>query len=263
MVKNSYSQNGSVFTVIIIILVVAIVGVLGFAFWQNITRSGEVASSSKKVQEAINQNREKVCANSTDNVEAGGVFCSEDIGVRFQVPEIFKGKFQKAENYDITEGSMEELKGNGVGKSIANYRAVVTSGEESLSLTVSKEPIRSGYSSIGHALRSTYFNAETRNLYFVEGAKSEYDSTTDTYKVTQQGYAGESIPFFDVDGAKVFYGNIGDAGVIERGYLMVMSNHLVVVKIKHAINPMNEPVIDIDRPFADLDSYLRRTKILK
>lgn len=263
MVKNSSSQYGSAFVIIIVILAVAIIGALGFVFWQNFTQSDEAKNNSIATQEKVEQKPEQLCANKNHVVEADGVFCSEDIGLEFKVPEVFKGKFQKAENYDIFEGSMEDPQGTHAGKSIVNYEAVIKSEQETLSLSIAKEPLRSGRSSIGHALRSTYFNAEDRSLYFVEGVMREYDNSTNSYRVTQNGYAGEPIPSFKVENTRVYHGKIGDAGVVEDGYLMVADDHLVIIKIRHAANPMNEPTIDYEKPFADLNSYIKQLKFLK
>jgi hypothetical protein len=264
MVKNSSSQNGSAFVIIIVILTVAVIGALSFVFWQNFIQSGEVKSNSSATQEKVEQKPEQLCANNNNQVtEADGVFCSEDIGLEFKVPEIFKGKIQKAENYDIFEGSIEDPRGTHAGKSIVNYEAVIKFEQETLSLSISKEPLRSGRSSIGHALRSTYFNSNDRSLYFVEGVMSEYDSSTNSYRVTQKGYAGEPIPSFKVENMRVYHGKIGDAGVIEDGYLMVVDDYLVIIKIKHAANPMNETTIDYEKPFADLNSFIKQLRVLK
>jgi hypothetical protein len=263
MVKNSSSQNGSAFVTIIVILTVAVIGVLSFVFLQNFTQSDEAKGNSIATEEKFEQRPEQLCANTNHVTEAEGVFCSEDIGLEFKVPEIFKGKFQKAENYDIFEGSMEDPQGTYAGKSIVNYEAVIKPEQETLSLSISKEPLRSGRSSIGHALRSTYFNSNDRSLYFVEGDTSEYDSSTDSYRITQNGYAGEPIPSFKVENMRIYHGKTGDAGVVEDGYLMVVDDQLVIIKIKHAANPMNENTIDYEKPFAELNRNIKQLRALK
>lgn len=50
MIKNSSSQNGSAFAVIIIVLVVATVSALGFIFWQSNIKHDNVAQDSKTNQ---------------------------------------------------------------------------------------------------------------------------------------------------------------------------------------------------------------------
>lgn len=255
MVKNSSSQNGSTFIVVIIILVVAIVGALGFVFWQNFIQHPD---TQENVAEEVDV--DKSCESGV--VEQNGVFCSESIGVEFKIPEVFVGKFQKKENYNVYEGSMESVEGSLAGKSLEYYEAVVVSGQETLSLSVAKEPLRSGYSSIGHFLQRTYFNAANGNLYLVNSPTQEYDSTTDTTKTTGSWSVGESVPFFEVGETKVYYGRVGDAGVAEDGYLMVVNDHVVVIKIKHVANPAEEPALDIEKPFMDLNSELKQLQVL-
>jgi hypothetical protein len=44
---------------------------------------------------------------------------------------------------------------------------------------------------------------------------------------------------------------------------MVVDYYLVIIKIKHAANPMNETTIDYEKPFADLNSFIKQLKVLK
>lgn len=250
MTKSS-KQTGSAHIVIIVILAVVLLGALGFVFWKNFIQSSDSQVSQETSSEKISQTEktEPLCA--SDVVEKDGVFCSEDIGVEFKIPEVFAGEFQKKKNYEIYKGPMQSIKGSSAGKSLEYYEAVVTSGpDETLSLSVATEPIRSGYSSIGHALQRTYFNATNGNLHLIK--------TTDT----GSWIAGESAPSFKVGKTKIYQGRVGDAGTIENGYLMVVGDHLVVIKIKHVANPMNEPALDNEAPFTELDNYLKQLKVL-
>jgi hypothetical protein len=262
MVKKYSSQTGSAFAVIAIILVVAIVGALGLVLWQNFIQSDEadnIAATQDK-----DTSSQKPCAGSGNSVEGDGQFCSEDVGVKFNVPEIFQGKFEKVENYDIFEGSMEHPEGSRAGKSIVNYEAVVEAEKETLSLSVAMEPLRSGFSSIAHRLQGAYFDASNGQLYLLDasGRTSKYDSTTDTYTTVGSFGVGESVPSFNVDSTKIYYGGIGDAGVVADHYLMVVNDKIVVIKIKHAINPMYNPEFDYKKSFADLNSYIKELKLL-
>lgn len=262
MIKTSSKQTGSAHVVIIVILVLAVVGTLGFVFWQNFMQSSE---DNKNVQTNQNNSSEKssdVCVGYGDAVEKDKVFCSKDIGVEFKIPGIFADKFQKKENYDVFKGGMEDSEGSAAGKSLDYYEAVVSSGKETLLLSVAKEPLRSGYSSVGHALQRTYFNEANSNLSLVNGPVRQYDSKTDTFTTTGGWSAGKSLPSFEVDGTKVYYGKTGDAGVVEDGYLTVVKDGMVVIKIKHVTNPMEAPVLDADKTFADLDTYLKQLTFL-
>ena len=252
MIKVPHRQTGSIHIIIIVILVVALFGALGFVFWKNLTQSSDtqVAHETSSREASQPDKIEPLCASSA--IETDGVFCSESIGVEFEVPEVFEGEFQKKENYDVYKGPIASAEGSLAGQSLDYYEAVIASGQdETLSLSVAKEPLRSGYSSIGHALQRTYFNATSGNLHLVK--------TTSTGK----WIAGESVPSFSAVKTKIYNGKVGDAGTVEDGYLMVVNDYLVVIKIKHVANPMNEPALDSKSSFMDLNSSLRQLKVLE
>jgi hypothetical protein len=257
MIKTSLHQKGSAH-IVIIILVVTIAGVLGFVFWQKFIQSPpDTQVSQGKPPEKV----DPLCAG--DAIEQDGIFCSKSIGVKFKIPEVFVGKFQKKENYDVYQGPMESAKGNLDGKSLEYYEAAITSGNETLSLSVAKEPLRTGYSSIGHALQRTYFDASSGDLYLVKGPSLKYDSATDTTKTIGGWSAGELVPSFKIGETKVYYGTVGDVGVSEGGYLMVVDSYLVIIEIKHSANPMETPVLDGEKSFMDLNSNIKQLKVLK
>jgi hypothetical protein len=261
MIKASPKQTGSVHVAIIVVLVLTLIGILGFVFWQNFMQS----KGNKDVQTNQNNSSGKssdVCVGYGDAVEKAKVFCSKNVGVEFRIPEVFANKFQKKENYDVFKGGMEDSKGSLAGKSLDYYEAVVSSGKETLLLSVAKEPLRSGYSNVSHALQRTYFNEANGNLSLVKGPVRHYDSKTGTFAVTGGWSIGEPVPSFDVDGAKIYHGKTGDAGVVEDGYLTVAKTGVVVIKIKHVANPMDTPVLEADKPFSDLNTYLEQLKFL-
>lgn len=256
MIKTSLNQKGSAHIAIIVILVVALIGALGFVFWQNFIQSSDYQNN----QESVSEGMDERCAG--DAVEQNGIFCSETIGVEFSIPEVFVGKFQKKENYDVYEGPIESVEGSLAGKSLEYYEAVVTAGQETLSLSVAKEPLRSGYSSVDHALQRTYFDGVIGSLYLVNSPTQKYDSATDTMQTTGSWSAGESVPSFEVSETKVYYGRVGDAGTMEDGYLMVVNDSLVIILIKHTVGLADSPVLDYEKSFMDLNSYLKRLKVL-
>src|SRR5664279_3384873 len=79
MTKSSQSQKGSAFIIIIIILAVALVGVLGFVFWQNFISKGPEA-------EVVPQVTKK-----SDNVQkAVTIYNLESVGASFSYPSDWK-----------------------------------------------------------------------------------------------------------------------------------------------------------------------------
>jgi flagellar basal body-associated protein FliL len=262
MIKISSKQTGSAHVVIIVILVLALVATLGFVFWQNFMQSSKDNKDAQVSQNNSVGKSSDVCAGYGTAVEKDKVFCSKNIGVEFKIPEAFAGKFQKKENYDVFKGGMEDSEGSSAGKSLEYYEAVVSSGKESLLLSVAKEPLRSGYSSVNHALQQAYFNEANGILSLVNSPTRQYDSKTDTFTTTGSWSAGEQVPSFNVGDAKVYHGKTGDAGVVEDGYLTVVKGGVVVIKIKHVTDPMGAPVLDADKSFADLDASLKQLKFL-
>lgn len=262
MIKISSRQVGSVHVVVIAVLVLALVGALGFVFWQNFMQPAKDDKTVQTSQKDLSEKPAEICAGYGDAVEKDKVFCSKDIGIEFKIPDIFAGKFQKKENYEVFKGGMEDASGSPAGKSLYNYAADVVSGDETLTLSVAKEPLRSGYSSMGHALQRTYFNENNGDLSLVKGPEAHYDSTTNTRTITGGWGVGELVPYFNVGNAKVYHGKIGDAGVLEDGYLTVLRDGIVVIKIKHAVNPMETAALDADKIFVELDTYLKQLKFL-
>lgn len=109
MIKISSKQTGSAHIVVIVALVLALIGTLGFVFWQNFMQS---AKDSKTVQTHQNKSSEKpteVCAGYDSAVEKDKVFCSKDIGVEFKIPDVFANKFQKKDNYDVLKVGWKTL----------------------------------------------------------------------------------------------------------------------------------------------------------
>jgi hypothetical protein len=262
MIKTPSKQTGSIHMVVIIILILALVGVLGFIFWQNFMQSPKADKDAQANQTDSLEKPSDVCVGYGDAVEKNKVFCSKNVGVEFKIPEVFVNKFQKKENYDVFKGGMDDAQGTLAGKSLEYYEATVASGEETLLLSVAKEPSRSGYSSVSDALQRTYFNETNGNLFLVNGPVSHYDSKTGMSTTTGGWSAGKTVPSFDVNGTKVYHGKVGDAGIVEDDYLTVVSDGIVVIKIKHTANPMDTPALNVSKSFTDLDTYLKQIKFL-
>ena len=74
MIKNSLRQSGNAHVIIIIILVVAVVGLLGFVFWQNFIKNGQ--SDTALVQDTSQQ----------ETVSTTKEFKSQDHDITFSYP---------------------------------------------------------------------------------------------------------------------------------------------------------------------------------
>ena len=253
-------QSGFAHAFLIIGLIIALIGSLGFVFWQNIVRP-DVTNNEASPKDNSQTSSKEFCFETGGRIEKNGLFCSEDLGVSFNIPKVFEGKLVESDNYDIQKGPMDVIPGASAGQSSLVYSGELSSGREMLSLTIAKEPLRSGYASIGHSLQTTYFDAQENNLHLVDGPTRIYDSKTDTYESSGTFSVGESVPSFIANGIKIYRGTIGDAGVTEDGYLMVINNSLVIVKIRHVSNMGGVDTIDQKQPFADLYDSLKQIKV--
>lgn len=78
MIKTSLNQKGSAHVVIIVILVVALIGALGFVFWQNFMKNDTASNADKSVDTSKNENKPKDDALTYRN---------DVIGIEFTYPK--------------------------------------------------------------------------------------------------------------------------------------------------------------------------------
>jgi len=257
MIKNSYKQNGSVHVVIIIILVAAIVGALGYVVWKNFI------STNTTPEAQTTQTEDTGCK---PGIETNGVFCSDDLGVTFQIPVVLQGKIKSSNNYEVFKGTVDYDTRTSAGTSNAVYSAEIT-GSDEFTLIISKEPLRSGYVDVGHGLAGTYYDADTGLLSSVTTPTQAYDSATDTTTKLGDYAVGETVPSFMVGNVKVYHGSVGDAGTRIETYFAVINGSIVKIKLTHGafMGPSeNDPAtIDADVVFAELDSAVKTMKLIR
>jgi hypothetical protein len=111
MIKNSSKQTGSAHVVIIVILVIALIGTLGFVFWQNF-----FASKDTTPQQEAGQIEKS--SSSSENKSADldkGYLVLKDWGVKFKLPQTkseivyYKEAANGVEYYDFTTKRVEAL----------------------------------------------------------------------------------------------------------------------------------------------------------
>lgn len=260
MRKNKY-QTGSAHVIIIVILVIALIGALGFVFWNNFFKK-EPAVSQKKDTPKVKD----FCSAGEDTAAQNGTFCSKEIGVKFTIPSIFVNKLVKADNYEVSEGPLDPNIKKSAGTSENVYRATI-SGTDNFTLTVAQEPLRTGYVDVGHLLRNTYYDQATGDLTLVNSPASHYDSITNTTTVTGSFSKGEIVPSFNVDGVRFFEGSGGDAGQIKNVYFGIINNKIVKISLEHEAymgDPANDPTtIDADKVFDELDKSIKALRFVK
>ncbi len=81
MVKSSQKQNGSAHVLIVIILVVALIGTLGFVFWQNLTRNEAAETKTETEVATKTQTQEPTVPNTWPK------FNDNTLGLNFNYPD--------------------------------------------------------------------------------------------------------------------------------------------------------------------------------
>lgn len=240
-IQYKQTQGFGVVEVIIIVIVVGLVGALGWTVYTNFKDDASSNKTAVTPKEANNLG----CADNETTAAINGTFCSEDIGIKFTVPSIFKGKLVKADNYEVFQGSIDQHPGVSAGTSELVFSATI-SGTDNFTFSIAKEPLRSGYIGLGHALQDTYFNKDT-----------------DTLKTSMDD---KLVPSSTVDGVRLFNGQMGDAGLMESTYLAVVSDHIVKIKIKNSgymgSDETNPTTIDATAVFKELDDAMKNLNIL-
>src|SRR5687767_13384271 len=128
--RKKISQTGSAHAAIIVVLVIALIGALGFVFWNSFLKK------ETTVPQAENKPQTKDVCSSGENVNAeNGTFCSKELGIKFTVPSIFVNKLVKADNYEVFEGPLDPNAKKSVGLSENVYRATI-SGNDNFTFTV-------------------------------------------------------------------------------------------------------------------------------
>ena len=258
MLMNSRKQEGSALVVVIVIIAVAVLGTLGYVVWNNFIAPKNAPSEEQKAQ------TKDGC--ESDAVEKSGTFCSEDVGIEFKIPTVFEGKIKQTDNYEVFKGTVDYTTRTSAGNSEVVYSAVIT-GTDEFTLSIAKEPLRSGYVDVGHMLQGTYYDVQTGLLSNVTSPTYEYDSTTDTTITTGEYSVGETVPSFTAQGMKVYKGIIGDAGTRIETYFIVINESIVKITLNHGafMGPQEDDpsTIDADEVFSELDAAIKDLKLVR
>lgn len=259
MLKKSQKQSRSALVILVIILMVVVVGSLGFVAWTKFSEPKQTAPVAEQSAPVV------VADCEAGGVEKNSTFCSEEIGVKFAVPTVFDGKFKKADNYEIFKGTIDYATRTTAGTSDIVYSAVI-SGSDNYTLTVAKEPLRSGYVDVGHSLQSTYYDAETGLLSLTNSPPLNYDSATGTYTSSGETTPGDAVPSFMIGDTKFYHGTIGDAGTLYDTYFAVIKGSIVKIKLAHGAYmgpPETDPTtIDYKQVFNEFNEALKNIEVL-
>jgi len=259
MSKQLKRQHGfGVIEIVIIVAAIAllsVVGLVAYNSFQTDKNAGEAAKTSPKPE------AKKPCSETASN----GIFCSEDVGIKFTVPTVFKGKLVKADNYEIFHGPIDQHPGAKAGMSELVFSASI-SGTDNFTFSIAKEPLQSGYVGVYYALQNAYLDKESRVLSQVITPTNQYDSKTGITTETGEYTLGKPVPSLAIDGVRFYKMLNGDAGMRSSTYLAIIKDKVVKIELKHGAymgDEANDPsTIDADVVFDEFDSMLKNLQVL-
>jgi hypothetical protein len=254
--NNPKRQTGNALIItLVIVAALAVLGGLGYVLWNNFLRPGTAITGISQSTTLI------TCETGEDEAATNGVFCSHDIGIKFTVPTIFKGKLIASTKYPVYRSAVDQaMPKDSAGTADAAFTATIT-GNDNFTFVIAKEPLRTGYISVGNLLRDTYFDQTTGILSNVN-----YDGTTSG--VTDQGKfsIGDPVPSFTVDGVRMYKGTEGDAGVSIITYMAVIHDKIVKILVNHVGYmgiPADDPsTIDAAPVYQELDDAMHQLQTL-
>jgi len=234
--KFRTNQQGSAAHIVIIVaLVLVVLGLLGFVFWQNFLKKDTVTVNEQKQNTAQSSEEKPKCDEGEDEKASNGVFCSEVYGVKFSVPEEFKGQLQQSENvaiFPIADSQPEAL-----GESESVISAKVSRGQYDYILTISLLP-QINTMSVGFAAGGQ-FDSSDKKLYAII-------STAENPAFHRDG----EYPFVtSTNGIKVYRGTYGDVGHILYQNAIIIGDKVVIIDVNDKPNvteglPTEAPTVD-------------------
>lgn len=266
MVSIRSKEQGAAHLLLVILAVVVVLAGVGYLYWQNFIQADtDNTGNVKQVPTQTKQSEKEFCDDDEDVMAASGTFCSEELGIKLDVPDIFAGKLKKIKNYEVSEGPLEWDAKKSAGLSDNVYQAKMT-GNDNFTFTIAQEPIRTGYIDFTYKLQNTYYDQSTGKLTLVKSPTRTYNSATDKTTLTGKYSKGEVVPSFKAGGVRFFEGGVGDAGLTGINFLGIVNEKFIVITIRnqgYMGDPANNPTtIDAQGVFEELDSSVKQIEVM-
>lgn len=239
---KSPNQTGSAHAVIIVILVVGLLGTLGFVFWQNFINKPADNQANTAPATVVEQETQDGKCQSDDEAATNGIFCSEAYGVKFSVPDEFKGKLQQADNKPVYPVSYTEATPAAIGQTERVVSAEFTEGEYSYTLTVSLYPQIAGMT-LGLAGGDEFVVGEKKLVSTASG--EEYPE----------------YPFVTTDNdTKIYRDTYGDVGYMLYSNAVVAGDKVIKIELKSS--PRNTEGLPQALPTIDDEVLYKSVELL-
>jgi hypothetical protein len=246
--KRTHQSGSALIIILVIVGVLAVLGGLGYVLWSNFLKPAETSVTGT------------FCADGEDEAATNGVFCSEDLGMKLTVPEIFKGKVAPAENYEVSEGTIDPETTTSAGTSERVFKAEI-SGTDNFTFKIAREPLRTGYVDVSARLSGAYFDQATGVLSNVDSPMMNYDSATGKTTTTGSYAISDDVDSFMAGDVRVYEGLFGDAGVSIITYFAVINDKIVKISLHHGGYigaPEDDPsTIDAEPVFDQLEAAVK------
>ena len=93
MIKNSQKQSGNALVVAVIVLVLALLGALGFIFWNNILNkdSDSVVNTDTSSNDSQGVSKSKGISTEVSDLVSKSLMTSDNIGINYKAPSTWSG----------------------------------------------------------------------------------------------------------------------------------------------------------------------------
>jgi hypothetical protein len=200
-------------TIIIVFVSIGILSIVGWLYFiNNQPQEKKETHTSTPKKAPIKKEIERATCEGADASATNGIFCAEDVGLRLAVPDVFKGKIQKINNYTVTTQNKATDQAVTFGTSEVAYEATLKGKDDSYTLTIAKEPLRNFRP---QTYAPSLFNKDTKQMYYfsLEGERDkEVESTT-------------------LGGVKFYNHGTGDVGFVSNIYTGVVDDKILVVSL--------------------------------
>lgn len=199
--------------IIIVFLIIGVLSTVGWLYFvDNQPQEKKETHTSAPKKAPIKEEIQRATCDGADANATNGTFCAPDVGVRLAVPDIFKGKIQKIDNYAVTTQNKTTDQATTFGTSEITYEATLKGQDDTYTLTIAKEPLRNFRP---QSYAPTLFNKDTKQMYYftLDGIKDkEVESTT-------------------LGGIKFYNHGTGAVGFVSNIHTGVVDDKIIVVSL--------------------------------
>lgn len=226
------------FTIIEALIVVVIIGLIGLVGWIYFSKTQQPKSTPPPPQAT----KVEKCKDATTSA-INGTFCSSEVGISMQVPDLFKAKLEQTSNYEIfTQNTLNETP-SAFGMSDIVYQAAIKGEHDEYKLTIAKEPLRNFRLK---TLAPALFSKDSQKAHYIESNNQR------------------EVESINLDGTKFYTYAVGDAGMTTSSYMAIINNKIIIISLSSAQQPGNPETRNyLQDPATLMNEFKSKIKTLK